>query len=201
MRKNKKTRKKCKRILRRCTLKTLKLRHFLSNPWTLPDSILVRHSRHCPTWTNKTGLQPRKLGEELKGTASCVPLIGGLGLYSIVEASHLSKWATAKNRAKHIWYSHQAYIYCTYSDIQTQNYRWQNGKVRFLIRLHLKVALPHRIEDGRGGWVAISGRFDPPVTVIMLSPGVTGALRFLPFASKSSLCSSRFLLDPNILTG
>ena len=28
-----------------------------------------------------------------------------------------------------------------------QNYRWQNGKVWFLILLHLKVALPRRIEE------------------------------------------------------
>ena len=45
------------------------------------------------------------------------------------------------------------------------------------------------------------GRFDPAVTVIMLSPGVTGASRHLGFASESSLRSSRFLLDPNILSG
>ena len=31
--------------------------------------------------------------------------------------------------------------------VWSQNYRWQNGKVRFLIRLHLKVALPNRIEE------------------------------------------------------
>ena len=34
------------------------------------------------------------------------------------------------------------------------------------------------------------GRFEPPVTVIMLSPGVTGASRHLGFASESSLRSS-----------
>ena len=28
-----------------------------------------------------------------------------------------------------------------------QNYRWQNGKVRFRIRLYLKVALPRHIEE------------------------------------------------------
>ena len=44
------------------------------------------------------------------------------------------------------------------------------------------------------------GRLEPPVTVIMLSPGVSGASRHLGFASESSLRSSRFLLDPNILS-
>ena len=39
------------------------------------------------------------------------------------------------------------------------------------------------------------------VTVIMLSPGVSGASRHHGFASESSLHSSRFLLDPNILSG
>ena len=47
----------------------------------------------------------------------------------------------------------------------------------------------------------VPGRFDPAVTVIMLSPGVTGSSRHLDFASESLLCSSRFLLDPNILSG
>ena len=42
----------------------------------------------------------------------------------------------------------------------------------------------------------VPGRFEPPVTVIMLSPGVSGASRHLGFASESSLRSSRFLLDP-----
>ena len=46
----------------------------------------------------------------------------------------------------------------------------------------------------------VQGRFEPPVTVIMLSPGVTGASLHLPFATESSLCSSRFLLDPKILS-
>ena len=48
---------------------------------------------------------------------------------------------------------------------------------------------------------SVQGRFEPPVTVIMLSPGVTGTARHLGFASVSSLRSSRFLLDPNILSG
>ena len=48
---------------------------------------------------------------------------------------------------------------------------------------------------------SVPGRFEPPVTVIMLSLGVTGALRHLGFASESSLPYSRFLLDPNILSG
>ena len=47
----------------------------------------------------------------------------------------------------------------------------------------------------------VPGRFDSAVTVIMLSPGVSGASRHLGFASESSLRSSRILLDPNILSG
>ena len=47
----------------------------------------------------------------------------------------------------------------------------------------------------------VPGRVEPPVTVILLSPGVSGAWRHLGFASESSLCSSRFLLYPNILSG
>ena len=48
--------------------------------------------------------------------------------------------------------------------------------------------------------VSVQGRFEPPVTVIMLSHRVSGASRHLGFASESSLRSSRFLLDPNILS-
>ena len=47
----------------------------------------------------------------------------------------------------------------------------------------------------------VPGCFDPAVTVIMLSPRVSGASRHLGFASESSLRSSRFLLDSNILSG
>ena len=46
----------------------------------------------------------------------------------------------------------------------------------------------------------VPGLFEPTVTVIMLSPGVTGASRHLGLASESLLRSSRFLLDPNILS-
>ena len=48
---------------------------------------------------------------------------------------------------------------------------------------------------------AVQGRFELPVTVIMLSLGVSGATRHLGFASEWSLRSSRFQLDPNILSG
>ena len=47
----------------------------------------------------------------------------------------------------------------------------------------------------------VQGRFEPLVKVIMLSPGVSGASHHPGFASESSLHSSRFLLDPNILSG
>ena len=56
-------------------------------------------------------------------------------------------------------------------------------------------------EDKAKVVASVPGRLEPPVTVIMLSPGVTGASRHLGFASESSLHSSRFLLDPNILSG
>ena len=35
----------------------------------------------------------------------------------------------------------------------SQNFRWQNGKVCFLIRLHLKVTLLHRIEESSSRWL------------------------------------------------
>ena len=35
---------------------------------------------------------------------------------------------------------------------QSQNFRWQNGKVWFLIRLHLKVTLLRRIEESSSRW-------------------------------------------------
>ena len=46
----------------------------------------------------------------------------------------------------------------------------------------------------------VPGRFDPAVTVIMLSPEVSGASRYLGFASESSLRSSQILLYPKILS-
>ena len=61
---------------------------------------------------------------------------------------------------------------------------------------HLQLAGPPWILTPQYG---VPGRFDPAVTVIML--GMSGASRHLGFASESLLRSSRFLLDPNILSG
>ena len=85
-----------------------------------------------------------------------------------------------------------------------QNYRSQNGNVWFLIRLHLKVALPacratlkNLLADGRGGWVA-----DGRLFIIR----VAAKFSFLCFAkifsnfAKFKIILAKFCKTPNFDT-
>ena len=79
----------------------------------------------------------------------------------------------ASNRVKGtVLQVHNTYFICftLNAKVRSQNYRWQNGKVRFRIPPHLKVALPRHIEESssrqegrvqsKGQSVTKSGRRD-----------------------------------------
>ena len=88
----------------------------------------------------------------------------------------------------------------------SQNILWETNQSIIKYRCNIQIS-PHNFDPARLLTMlhvlieAVQGRFEPPVTVIMLSPGVTGTSRHLGFASESSLLSSRFQLDPNMLSG
>ena len=66
----------------------------------------------------------------------------------VLSADHLPFGVHKLVKYENICVLHLKYrIMLSASKPTPQNYRWQNGKVQFLIRLHLKVALPRRIEE------------------------------------------------------